>query len=225
MTLTEWCQMTIRMAVSTIVCCTLFFAGAGATGGYLLGEFAPGYYRTVFHGGREPGFDPVGQGVMLGLWQGIAAGFLVGVALVAIVCWRKWRQERNAAPRLEAGEPVVTRWTFARVVLLVTGTAFGLVFCLCSGVIGVLMGEQWIHHRQYVIDRQLLTPVLARDQRFAGVYVAEYSGGGVALSGTVPTANDRVRLRSSVEKALGPRGRWVPISVTVDEPQSGPLMH
>ncbi len=214
--------MTIRMAVSTLVCCTLLFAGTGAAGGFLLGEFAPEYYRTVFYGGRDPGFDPVSKGVMLRLVQGTTAGLIVGLAIIAIVCWWKWRLEQLAAPRTEVGEPVVRRWSLARMTLLITGTIFGLVFCLCSGVIGTLIGERWMYHRKYLIEKQLMMPVLARDQAFIRVEIEEYSGGGIYLSGTVPTANDRVRLRSSVEKTLGPHGKWVPISVMVE---SGSATH
>ena len=47
--------MTVWRAVGTITGCTLLIAAVGASVGYALGTLAPGYYRSVFRGGREPG--------------------------------------------------------------------------------------------------------------------------------------------------------------------------
>lgn len=49
-------------------------AAAGAGIGWVLGTFAPGYYRTVFRCGDSPEFNPVQVGVGLGLTQGLGPG-------------------------------------------------------------------------------------------------------------------------------------------------------
>lgn len=198
--------MTIRIAVATIVGCTLLIAAIGASVGYALGTLAPGYYRSVFRNGREPGFDPISVGVGEGLTQGTAGGVVVGLAVVALLCWREVRLGRvDDLPAPADGRPVRSGVT-ARRVLLTTGSALGLGFCLCSGVIvGLLRGEGGAYHRRFLEEQEAIAPVLASDPAFAGVKLHEYSAGGVWLSGEVPTPEDLGRLRAGVIRAVGER--------------------
>ena len=196
--------MSIRGAFATIVGCTLLLAGVGAGVGYGLGVFAPDYYRGVFARGREPGFDPVSVGVGQGVTQGTAGGVAVGVALVAIFCWRQTQLDRLARPPADPPEPQPTWQSTARRVLLALGGLLVLGFCTGSGVFAwVLIRTTEAYHSRYLEERDALAPVLAGDPAFAGVEVHEYSGGGVYLSGEVPTAADLGRLKGHVEQAVG----------------------
>lgn len=84
-------KMTLKRAVLFVVASTLIGAGAGVVIGLVLGRTMPGYYRSIFPGGHEPGFDPVAVGIGQGLAQGLAGGAVVGVLLVAIVAWHDVR--------------------------------------------------------------------------------------------------------------------------------------
>lgn len=198
--------MTVRIALATIVQCTLLVAAFGAVAGYTLGTLAPGYYRSVFRSGREPGFDPVRVGVGQGLTQGTAGGVVVGLAVVALLCWRDLRLQRsNDLPAPADGTPATPRATTRRV-LLAAGSALALGFCLCIGVgLGLLGGERGAYHRRFLEEREAVAPLLASDPAFAGVALHEYSAGGLYLLGEVPTAADLSRLQAGLIRALGER--------------------
>ncbi|HVX15814.1 MAG TPA: hypothetical protein VHC22_31820 [Pirellulales bacterium] len=78
-------------AVLVVVGCTIACAAIGTSAGYLLGSFAPGYYRSVFRNGDAPGFDPVEVGIGLGLTQGLALGFIAGVIIVVVLMRQRRR--------------------------------------------------------------------------------------------------------------------------------------
>lgn len=80
--------MSVRIAVAIIAICPLIFAAMGAGFGWMLGTYLPGYYRAVFRGGDEPGFDPLQAGIGLGLTQGFGGGIVVAVIIIAIFVWR-----------------------------------------------------------------------------------------------------------------------------------------
>jgi hypothetical protein len=86
--------MTIRRAFTAIVGTSLFFGAIGTIIGFALGKFNPGYNRSVFRKGGDPAFDPVAVGIGQGATQGIAGGVVIGVALVALWCWRDVRLQR-----------------------------------------------------------------------------------------------------------------------------------
>jgi hypothetical protein len=76
------------VATSAVLCALV---GLGA--GWGLGVAAPGYYRTVFRLGNQPGFDPVELGIGLGLTQGLVAGLVVGCVVVLSVAWYNSRRQ------------------------------------------------------------------------------------------------------------------------------------
>ena len=79
-----------------IVAATTLLGAAGGTGvGVALGTFVPGYYRSVFFGGRDPEFDPVAVGIGQGLTQGLALGLIAGLVVVAGIAWFKLRAARR----------------------------------------------------------------------------------------------------------------------------------
>jgi hypothetical protein len=84
--------MTITKGFLLIVLSGLAFALGGGLIGYSLAILVPGYYRGVFNGGREPGFDPVGVGVGLGVSQGLLCGLILGGVVVLAVAWYNARR-------------------------------------------------------------------------------------------------------------------------------------
>lgn len=84
----------LAKAVAVIAVCSVVGASIGAGAGYVLGKFAPGYYRSMFLQGNAPGFDPVQMGIGLGLTQGIAVGFIAGIVIVIV--WRRRGRRRPA---------------------------------------------------------------------------------------------------------------------------------
>jgi hypothetical protein len=147
----------------------------------------------------------VSVGVGQGLTQGTAGGVAVGLAVVALLCWRDVWLRRVGEPSA-AGAPPGRPGITARRLLLAAGSALALGLCLGTGVVlGLLGGERDAYHRRFLEEREAIAPLLAGDPAFAGVEVGEYSGGGVHLSGEVPTAEDLGPLRAGVARAVGER--------------------
>jgi len=196
--------MTIRIAIATIVGCTLLAGAIGASLGYGVGTLAPSYYRGLFYSGREEWFDPVSVGVGLGLSQGTAVGVVVGLAVVALLCWRDTRFQRGTGPPPQPDGQVAPVGSATRRLLLITGSLLVLGFCLSSGVVvGRLLGEGGAYHRRYLEEREALAPALAADPAFAGVEIREQSKGGMYLRGDVSTPADLERLRGITVRAVG----------------------
>jgi len=198
--------MTIRKAITTVLICTLLGAALGGGGGYALGKFAPGYYRTVFpRASLEPGLDPVHVGLGLGLSQWTPVGGLIGLAVVALLCWRDIRTHRAASSPEEPSHPVHLHQTLARWIwrffcwLLVVG------FCLYVGFIcGIQIGHygtsEGICEEQFVA----MEKVLRSDPAFAGVEINyQYNDYQVTLAGSVKTQADLARLREKLTPEIG----------------------
>ena len=64
--------------------------------GFLLGHFAPDYYRIVFRMPRSVELDPIQAGIGLGMTQGLAAGLVVGLVIVVTTAWYNARMTRNS---------------------------------------------------------------------------------------------------------------------------------
>jgi hypothetical protein len=196
--------MTLGRAIAVIVACTLVIAGIGAGVGFALGSLVPGYYRSVFRGEREPGFDPIAVGLGQGLTQGTAGGVVTGLVVVALLCWREVRLQRAGEPPADrfADREGSTAWR----VLMVTSFLLALGFSLCVGLgVGLLAGERGAYHRRYLEEREAIVSVLAGEPAFAGVEVHELSAGGAFLGGEVSSAEALDRLQACVTRAVGER--------------------
>ena len=192
--------MTIRYALVTIMSCVLTMALVGAVVGFSLGRFVPNYYRTVFRNSRHLQIDPVSMGIGQGLSQGTAGGAIVGLVLVAILCWRETRLHgRNISdPTTHTSEWFAKKFLLGFCLLLAIG--FGL--CI-GGVLGLLTGEYGAYQRLYLEQYDIVAPTLASDPAFAKVEVLERSDGGIWLLGEVPTSADRERVTNVVIRAIG----------------------
>jgi hypothetical protein len=75
----------------------LAFAVIGGVLGYVIGAFAPDYYRVVFR--IPPGIqlDPAEVGFGLGLTQGLVAGLFIGLVIVVSVAWYRSRVVRGSS--------------------------------------------------------------------------------------------------------------------------------
>lgn len=89
--------MTIQRGFAIAAASSLIGGSLGALGGWLLGRIAPDYYRMVFP--LRPNLDPLQVGLGLGATQGVAAGLIVGVAIVATVAWYELKRDQAAAGR------------------------------------------------------------------------------------------------------------------------------
>lgn len=87
---------------------------------------------------------------------------------------------------------------------------------LFGGFIGLVVGlyfgawaiDTGLKHSQYVHERDAIdaiVPPIAKDPAFKDVHITEDSGGGVWISGYVPTTADKKRLNDLVIRALGER--------------------
>lgn len=196
--------MTIQRAIATIIACTVLLAMIGVSIGYGVGTIAPEYYRSVFRVGRDPAFQPSQVGVGLGLTQGTAGGVFVGLALVALFCWRDIRIQAKSSPVLPPADRPISSGAVAKWLLLTTGLLLALGFFFMAGVgVGGLLGEMGAYHRQYVEEREAIAPALVDDSGFSRIEIREYSGGGAYLMGEVPAPEDLERLRKAVVRALG----------------------
>ena len=87
--------MTITKGLTTVVATGLAFGVAGAIVGFLIGRFAPDFYRVAFHShGMQP-FDPQTLGFALGLVQGLMVGIGVGLVVVLAVTWSEKRSTHS----------------------------------------------------------------------------------------------------------------------------------
>jgi hypothetical protein len=193
--------MTFARALINVLATTLLLALLGTGAGYALARFSPGYYRSIFRSGNDATFDPVNVGVGLGLTQGLAAGVVVGLALVALLCWRDVRRvqaetgaKTMVAPRRETSFRTLRVVGLLLLLLIVAGMAFGL---------GAIVAERGTYHRRYLEEKKLIAPVLAQDPAFVGIELRERSNGGVSITGRVPTREDKERLHAALLKAVG----------------------
>lgn len=99
--------MTALKALGIVYGTALICGAAGALIGALLGWLVPSYYRSVFFGGHEHGFDPVAVGLGQGLSQGLLAGLGVGFAILFLMIWREVALEKAAIARWRAEHGIV----------------------------------------------------------------------------------------------------------------------
>ncbi|RLS55140.1 MAG: hypothetical protein DWH91_09995 [Planctomycetota bacterium] len=83
--------MTITKGLGTVMGTGFGFGAMGAFVGFLIGKYAPDFYRVAFSGVNPPPFDPPVLGLALGLVQGLMVGIGVGLIVVLAVTWSEKR--------------------------------------------------------------------------------------------------------------------------------------
>lgn len=81
-------------SIGVVFGCAFICGLLGMGVGMAIGEFAPGYYETLFSGPNGLPASPVVIGLGLGLTQGIIFGAVLGVVLVALFYWYRLRMEQ-----------------------------------------------------------------------------------------------------------------------------------
>ncbi len=79
--------MKVARGFAITIASGLAFGLVGAGMGFMLGTFAPDYYRTVFRIPSQASIEPAQAGLGLGLTQGLAAGLTIGLVIVVSVAW------------------------------------------------------------------------------------------------------------------------------------------
>jgi hypothetical protein len=79
--------LSIGRIVFIILVSTFIGALVGGLIGYLMGVTIPDFYRSDFNGGRN--VDPVQMGTGLGISEGLALGFLLGLVIVLVQAFGK----------------------------------------------------------------------------------------------------------------------------------------
>jgi hypothetical protein len=206
--------LSITRGLVTIIACGVGFALAGGLLGFTLGAYAPAYYRAVFFGGDEPGFNPVQAGLGLGTSQGAICGVVVGCVAVLAAALSRPPQSKGVVDDFTAHRAGldVFRSSLARRVFLVL--AF-LATIGCGGVVGFVYGAVVVtfqhYHENAERDLARVRPIL-QQQEFARVAASPSSDGKVYLGGSVrseqarKTLEDRVRLIFGDEEAKSMMG-------------------
>ena len=112
---------------------------------------------------------------------------------------------------MSSGKPRAFVWALVVVVSLLVGIASGFIY-----------GIRCVYHGWFLVEQQLIAPILAADPAFRRLTIHEFSGGGAYISGDVPTSEDYDRLHSRLVQAIGSH-RADRIMPSVSRPtQTGP---
>jgi len=194
--------MNATTVLATILAGAIAFAIAGAVIGGAIGTVAPGYYRSVFHHGDAPNFNPFQVGIGLGATQGVASGAVIAAAVVALLAWRDGRVARPARETTsQAGVPGRRSWTVHALWSVVTTIAV-LVVGAVTFVLGALIGQQQLY--QAWTERKLdkLAAIL-RESDFAGVQAGYSSAAQVFLTGMLKDDAARASLHDKLTVTFG----------------------
>ena len=85
--------MSVVRAIAIVAGCGMFFGTAGGLLGFILGSFAPDYYRGVFNAVDKAEFYPIQVGVGLGLSQGLIGGLIIECVVIMVVAVSKQRPQ------------------------------------------------------------------------------------------------------------------------------------
>lgn len=191
-------------SVAVVIGSTVITGLAGLGIGLGLGTYVPGYYRTVFRGGDQPGFDPVAVGIGQGLTQGVVLGAVLGLCIVAIHQWRQSRIDRLHAPTAQgdsvatvSGRP--TGWWLVGIVVL-TGSCAALpalgVGCLYGYISSdTARGNRDVHQVRLILDEH--------PDRFGSLSINRGPVDKFMVEGMVETQDDLDFLREELVQTFG----------------------
>ena len=192
--------MSLKKALAIVLVTTAGFTLLGSVIGAALGQWAPGYYRVMFPAADHPDFPTVQVGVGLGLTQGLAAGVLVGLIVVALLIWND-RSPAEVYPSDAPQQRQKPRWALRALWGIVLSAVFG-VLVIASFILGAIIGEHGRYLQAGTEAMQVLEPIL-RDPRFADVTAAPTSTGKIQLSGHVADEQIRDELLDALQHGFG----------------------
>jgi len=195
--------MTLKRAIIIVVLAGIVCSGIGGAIGWLLGIFAPEYYRTVFSGGEDPGFDPVQMGLSLGLMQGLIAGLVIAGGVIGLLIWRDSFKARLAQDPdigyISAARSRAVFWIVLWCLVLVISVAF------CSTVafvVGGITGQQQLYQRERFDKLDKLNDIL-KDNEYPDVQPQSGSADLVFLHGSVKDQATYDQLREELVFTFG----------------------
>lgn len=194
--------MTTKTALATVLTWAAVFACVGSATGAMLGTVVPEYYRSLFHGGQSPNFDPVQVGVGLGATQGAASGIAVSILVVALFAWRDSRFTRAAHDRDISKTASRSRTWFVHVCWGAVTAISVLIISSTTFIAGGIVGQQQLY--QVWTERKLdrIATILQSDD-FDGVKADYSSAAQVYLSGTIKDVAARDALLENLVAAFG----------------------
>ena len=90
--------MNVFKALATVVGSALGFGAAGTGIGYLLGTYAPNFFRQTFPIRDPESFNPLEIGLATGLINGLIWGLVIGILTVGIFAWKESRTSYKPEP-------------------------------------------------------------------------------------------------------------------------------
>jgi hypothetical protein len=205
--------MTIRNAIGTVLLCTALIGATGTGIGYGLGKLSPGYYRAVFRSGREPGFDPVSVGIGLGLTQGTTGGVVVGLLIVALLCWREVRLQRANPVSTQLKKGMTSTGMLPQRILLITCAILMMGASInAAGYFGFVNGVQDANDRECSEQLRAASRILINDPAFGEVGIGGCDGSQLLLCGRVKSKSELTRLQEELTVAIGKKRAQVAVS-------------
>ena len=180
----------------TAFTCALLGMGIGAA----LGQWAPGYYRTMFSIDSSTDFAPLQTGIGLGLTQGLFAGLLLGILVVAFMLWNE-----NSLIETDTDDKPVPRGKIRQMIRSMSGLILAVTF-VASLIGAFILGSninEHVHNLRAGYERdQVLLPIL-QDERFPDVAIERISAGQISLTGHVTDQQTRDELLNELQHAFG----------------------
>jgi hypothetical protein len=85
--------------------------------------------------------------------------------------------------------------------LLCAFSVLSFTFCLGLGI-GIMSMTRQFYHREYLKERELIEPIIARNPAFSGITIHEKSDGGVFIDGCL-SSTDYSQLRFAITQVVG----------------------
>jgi hypothetical protein len=194
--------MTTRSALATVLLWGISFACVDAAIGATIATVAPEYYRSIFRNGHLPSFNPLHVGIGLGATQGVAAGIVISIAVLAMLSWRDICAARAQVDKDSANTiPRPALWRVHTVWSVVTATSVVLV-SVTMFIFGAIVGQQQLYQSWTDQKLQKLSKIL-ESRSFEGVETDSSSAAQVYLEGTIKDIATRDKLREQLVITFG----------------------
>ena len=187
--------MTARKAIGIVLLCGVAFAFIGGLIGAALATTAPGYYRSLFHNGCSPGFNPFQVGIGLGVTQGLALGVVIALGGLAFLAWRELRAGNAGTERRPRSWSQLVLWGLATLIPVV-------IFSVVAFFLGEIVGQEQLYRAWADKKCHTIAKILDGNE-FPNVQTDVSSDGEVFLIGEVKDESKRRALRDKLALAFG----------------------